>query len=239
MGVEPHQLQDGAPTAPLPTHLRSAVITCSGFLQKQGEESGPAKIDRAVKRLLRDRCLDHVALRTWNSDHSGTAAEILRLGCDKIVLIGYSYGCGWGIKRLCRELDRQQRHLRPEHRQIVDLAILIDPVPRSWFVFANVAAMTRVGKYRVPGNVMDVVLFRQVEGPPFGRNVKTARRTQLLEGWHFGTPGKLARHAPKPGPVHTHVEPEEGQVFNHLTIDDVGGVRDRILNLLKARIVHA
>ena len=209
------------PTQPI---MRSAVITCAGFRQKLGEMSGPALLDRRLKDMLHDRRRDHVALRTWKSDHAGTAAEVARMGCRRVVLVGYSYGCGWGVKHLAKELAALDIE--------VDLCVLIDPVPRTWFVPANVMAMTRAGRFHVPRNVKRVALIRQLNGRPYGRDIVVGAGTEKVLAWHYGTKAVLMKHGPAPGGVDEWKLTARAIRLGHLDIDDHPEVHREVLALV-------
>ena len=82
-----------------------------------------------------------------------------------IVIVGYSWGAGYGSIKLAQSLAKKKR--------IVDLLILIDPVYRSRLplVFRMLAYTTWFGIV-IPSNVRKVAVWRQNNHGPRGTKIK-------------------------------------------------------------------
>jgi hypothetical protein len=205
-----------------------------------------AKLHRFLEVKFHDRRREFVALRTWNSDAEATAAQIAARKPRKVIVVGYSYGCGWGLPQLAQALGAWGVG--------VDLALLVDPVPRWTWLPLKWLALTRWGVYRVPVNVGRVHYWRQVNGAPFGRRVVAGRGSGMVFGRGSSAPGKPGRPGVRSGVrcegvygamgnlfAYANVDAEEGRWVatagdDHLSIDDKPAIHRRILDLIEAEV---
>ncbi|MFP4145307.1 MAG: hypothetical protein ACLFV3_09200 [Phycisphaeraceae bacterium] len=160
--------------APEPIAVDLAIVVLPGFQQWAGPGTGCWKLYNRLCRTYRDRTRSLVLLRAWDSDPKLTAALIDERHAATTIAIGYSYGAGWGVTQLADELDQLQRR--------IDVAFLIDPVPRYRFLPAKLLSLTRQGTYEVPANVTQAYSWRQVNkrswDDPVGRPIRAADPSQ-------------------------------------------------------------
>lgn len=138
----------------------------SGFSQRSDRPHGCLRLYR---RLAMHR-MPHTELRllTWDADVRALADEMATLGTQRVLVAAYSYGAGWGARRLAWHL--QSRGIA------IDLMLLSDPVHRTWFRPLNLRALLPTGhrfKPRIvlPATVRRVRTWRQITEPPFASPV--------------------------------------------------------------------
>lgn len=203
--------------------IRASIITIPGFRQDDGPKSGLAKLHgKLIERYPGRNHVYPVALRTWDDDMWTLAAHIVDRDPDVTVVVGYSYGCGWGTPQLAEALAQYGRK--------IDLLCAIDPVPRFRFLPAKAISLTRWGKYKVPHNVIDCIYWRQVNGSPFGR-VPDHPVERLQCGGVWGTSGNLAKHATYFERACRHYSRD-----SHADLDDRPDIHARIIELIDERI---
>lgn len=173
--------------------LKLAVVTISGFSQKVWKRTGMGDLYWMIREqhaTAPDRFFMHVP---WDADFKHEAAKIKMHAADdiRIAVVGYSWGCGRGVRQLAKQLGKQGLG--------IELLLLIDPViyrPGFWFSPRQLWALTRLGKFKVPANVRTVESWRQVNGRPFGRALKLqSDDTVIVEQWVLGSSDNLVRDA--------------------------------------------
>jgi hypothetical protein len=152
------------------------VYVISGY--RQGKQRWNGSIN--ISERLRDEWnggLNNVTYLTWDSNWKAHAEFMWLIQDDKRkgktkppvnIVCGYSYGGGWGARRLMKFCNRRGVD--------IDHAILCDPVhrgPLGW-----------IGSWPIviPGNVKRVTLLRQDSDYPRGCRVKTMNQyTSVVE----------------------------------------------------------
>lgn len=149
---------------------------------------------RSIYRTLRHQYISQTTefhYDVWNGGWADTAERLHQVTTRtaRCVFIAHSWGCGHGYKVFEKAWRKCGR--------VVDLAVLIDPVPRPFrfFIPGNVFALTSWGTIRVR-NAREVLAFRQVNATPIGRWVKNGQAT-LINRTAFGSEANLERHAPR------------------------------------------
>ncbi|QDT39745.1 alpha/beta hydrolase [Stratiformator vulcanicus] len=164
------------PQAPSPKRVSTHVVCITGFLQRHG--SPYSGIFGIWRKLLGHadavRFLPH--LMFWNSRFRDVADTILtfRNGCDlRVVIIGYSWGAGYGAMKLAEQLRRRG--------VTVDAMVLCDPVYRSrlfatrWLALVGELPISGWRpRIRVPDNVSRVMYWRQTMAMPRGHQLVAA-----------------------------------------------------------------
>jgi pimeloyl-ACP methyl ester carboxylesterase len=104
-------------------------------------------------------------LRSWNSDWKAEAEFMFRLSDSnpRISVVGFSWGAGWGVMQLAKQLER--RGLSIHH------ACLIDPVYRHPYLLGQWRAFVPWIPIMVPRNVKRVTWWRQVMNWPRGHEL--------------------------------------------------------------------
>ena len=202
------------------------VICASGFGVDEDDNS---HVESMAQHLM-DVCEGdrvRVYYRPWDTPWHHCARWLHKQATPecRTIFLGHSYGCGWGLKRFEQEWFRKGR--------LIDLAILIDPVPRAFnlFFFGNLFSLTRWGVVRT--RARQVLLFRQVNDDPFGRPVRLKGEDQTLDTYIYGSAENLVRYAPSYPNVRQVIDDDVG----HTTIDGLPNVRriaySRIRQLLQ------
>jgi pimeloyl-ACP methyl ester carboxylesterase len=147
--------------------IRTFVVPITGFTQGPARITGQEHLWRKIRLLCNDSATILPPLQ-WDSDWKAWAAWIARnadrLDC-RVVVLGYSYGGGWGAVKLAAALDLFEID--------VDQLVLCDAVGRSrWKVpnFLNLVSWDW-RKVRLPGNVLECRWYFQREAAPFGQEV--------------------------------------------------------------------
>lgn len=201
--------------------LRASIIVALGHGNTESMQTDLRVVYNELAQY-RSRDVD-VSLCPFNADWKARAWRLHQNGerGAKIIFVGHSYGCGWGLKRFARFLDDNARD--------VSLAFLIDPVIR-WFQFLtplNVISLTRWGEFKLPANVHRTYTWRQVNASPPGRYVRGDGDVQRLV---YGSKDMLAKYA----------RPDESQFVDatvtHETIDGLDEVREVIYDLVREEL---
>jgi hypothetical protein len=200
------------------------IISASGFGIDEADDSAVHTMHHSIRATYQGAWPQaEILYRPWDAAWHHIARRLHKAsvpGCPTVFL-GHSYGCGWGLKRFEQEWQRKGR--------MVDLAMLIDPVPRAFnlFFIGNLFSLTRWGVVRT--RARHVLLFRQVNFSPYGRKVQLKvpddqELTQLV----FGSARNLARYAPE---VHL----DERIVDDHITHNTIDG-RAEVADAISAKL---
>ena len=197
------------------------VVTASGFGVDEDDDSGMLQLHYAIRERYQGIWPKaEILYRPWNAPWSHLAKRLHKVaipGCPTVFL-GHSYGCGWGLKKFEKAWRRCGRK--------IDLAVLIDPVPRAfgWFLIGNLFALTRWGVVRTWAR--QVRLVRQLNNIPMGRPAKLMNPDdQAIERVIFGTDKKFARYVPNA----LIDELVHDDTIIHINIDSRPEVQDRVL----------
>jgi hypothetical protein len=206
------------------------IISASGFGNDQDDDSHILRLHYQLRdeyQGLWPRA--EILYRPWDAPWHHLARRLNRAsipGCPTVFL-AHSYGCGWGLKRFEQQWRRCGR--------TVDLAILIDPIPRAFNVLfvGNLFSLTRWGVVRT--RARHVLAVRQVNNIPAGRRVQLRNPDgQELEQWVYGSRSNIRRYAGSTSPS----EIVYDDTVTHTTIDGrpvvQGMVMDRIRSYLAA-----
>lgn len=83
----------------------TAIACISGFTETDRDSTGMDQLQRAIAADYETRGnVEVYDLRPWKHDAKGFAALMKRDGISQAIVIGYSWGGGYGSPRLCREL---------------------------------------------------------------------------------------------------------------------------------------
>lgn len=166
MSVSPHN--DLVDRPPIRVHQ-----CISGFTQDEKRIHGVFKLAEKLHDFGHNNCVSRVSLRPWNSRWSEVAEHIWLLGqhhqTDVIVNVyAYSYGVGWGVAQLCKEL--QKRGIQ------VHSVVASDGVFRHPNIFMRWTSLLRRDLafspvIRIPANVVTVVPFHQTLNRPQGHKI--------------------------------------------------------------------
>ena len=143
----------------------TALIFLSGFTQTEQFGSGMDNVQRHCARIFRDDA-DVYDLRPWNVNTRGLANLMERNGVKKAILAGYSWGAGFALVNLSKQLIKKGIS--------VELAPLCDPVDRAgWLpawslltVFSFRSMLSKFGTVKIPDGVKHVVGLRQNYNSP-------------------------------------------------------------------------
>lgn len=149
-------------------------IACiSGFTETDREATGTDLLHREIERRWGRRPdVEVYDLRPWKHDAAGFAALMDRDDISEAIVIGYSWGAGYGSPRLCREILR--------HGIRIPLVLLCDPVYRpQWLpawgpanVFGFRALFPRSAVIQFPAGVEQILGVRQASTIPQGHRVQ-------------------------------------------------------------------
>lgn len=148
------------------------IATISGFRESDLEGSGTEDTHRKILRPLADGRALVYDVRPWNASPRAFAAMMVRDGIDRLVIVGYSWGAGYGAQRLARACAR--------FGIVVELMLLCDPVFRplwlpAWGVanlFGFRALIPRSACIEIPANVRRVASVFQRQTVPQGHPVR-------------------------------------------------------------------
>lgn len=153
-----------------------AIFCITGF--REGEEafSGTEKLHGIIRERFGD-VAQVFDLRPWDHDWKALAAMVSRQGIREVIVIGYSWGGGFGAQVFARELEK--------HGIVVVLMGLCDAVFRPlwlWKKFpANVLSIRSIlpgsAKIEIAKNVMRVFGVYQTETVPKGHTWKIPPHT--------------------------------------------------------------
>lgn len=171
--------------------VRLTIVLATGFTVKESDPSGIRDLYWAMKEKYGAVEVE-ILYRTWNSkwkNIAGRLHQIMDLDNARTIFIGHSWGCGYGYRQFETEWEKCGRN--------VDLACLIDPVPRwfKWLIFLNpIGGLSRIGRFGVR-NARQILLFRQVNNTPAGRDVKVNEQITTVTRWVYGSQPNLKKHA--------------------------------------------
>lgn len=142
------------------------VILISGFTQNIGRPTGFDKLWAKLRRAVKPEVVLTPPL-VWNTDWKRWANFICRTSIDQpeIVVIGYSWGVGYGAVKLANELKKRGDNYQISH------SVFCDPVYHSWM--RPWRAFFNSSKIVLPRNINceGLVWFRQHEGKPMGADL--------------------------------------------------------------------
>lgn len=159
------------------------TVYVMGFTQDLGTLTRLQRAyDRTCKQIKPET--DRVLLFPWNADWNAVAEHIFRFSQNgdppRIRACGYSWGAGWGVWKLCRELDR--RNVR------IDRLALIDPVHRHpnplrrWRTLTSLIPRVLPTPILYPNNIIgDVLWFGQKKNWPRSHPVVIEGRAKQPE----------------------------------------------------------
>jgi len=195
---------------------RVAIVIIPGYKQGVMPGTGPAIIYDHLYRAYDSRSEAVLLFRSWKSSATETARLLNSKRPTRLAVIGYSYGCGWGIPQLAKAVAPFNLPL--------DMAILIDPVPRYRGIFKPLS-LTRLTKYRVPRYIGRVHTFRQCNASPYGRQLVAYAGTRVEIQQVYGSVENLRRHG---GPGHHTVDNN----MDHSSIDNDSRIRKAVLKII-------
>jgi pimeloyl-ACP methyl ester carboxylesterase len=198
----------------------------SGFGNRAYSRSDIRSIYRELRQLYISPTTEfHYGV--WNGQWKDTAERLHQVATRhaRCVFVAHSWGCGHAYKVFERAWGKCGRS--------IDLAVLIDPVPRPFrlFVPGNLWAMTTWGKVKVK-NAREVLAFRQTNGRPMGRRVVDGMET-YIQRLAFGSKANLDKYAPRA------IEPNRvyDETMHHESIDADERVQSRIFTEIASKVV--
>lgn len=160
--------------------IRNFIYVIGGFTQKTGSDTG---LMRLWARLFKwraknyDHAFTFLMPREWD-DATKEMAELVKRHAIRdanpgIIIVGYSWGAGYGSIQLAKSLAKKKR--------TVDLMLLIDPVYRSKLplIFRLLAYTTWFG-IKIPPNVLKVAVWRQNNNGPRGTKIKLEDKSKTI-----------------------------------------------------------
>ena len=199
------------------------VMVFAGWRQAidpRADGVGMMRLTERIRREFQGRRGHAVLLYPWDTSPTIPAQAVEALRPRNLVAVAYSYGAGWALPRFAEALHKHCRGSR------IDLACLIDPVPRWRFAPLRWISLTRWGAYSVPARVDRVAYWRQVNASPFGRAVMPADEYATLRAEAFGTHAMLRRHRLR------HEKASASGAVGHDNIDEREDVHRDILRLI-------
>lgn len=149
--------------------LNTIVVFISGFSQSSKQLNGVLLAFQKAAASRRENSIEGVRFeyRIWKDDWEAFAAYCHFLGAQNVCIVGYSWGGGWGARKLAE-------HLR--HKGIaVPRMFLADAVYRSGLVPkwlpANPLSIMQLSKIKLPSNVGHVTWMRQKQTRLRGHDV--------------------------------------------------------------------
>lgn len=141
------------------------LVLVSGFTQNDGKPTGMLNL---FQRLTEFRSpTTSVELLPWYADFNQKAENILLCASTetrpKIMTVGYSYGGGWGLTQLHKQLKKRGL--------VVGHAIYCDAVYRSGNWLTAWRSLVPYPFVRVADNVRHVSWLRQKQGKPMGHDL--------------------------------------------------------------------
>lgn len=162
--------------------MRTLVLFISGFTQSAKRHNGVFDLfEWALAERRRQNVQGaRIEYRAWKSDWTAVAEYCQDLGIGRVVIIGYSWGVGWGARKLATRLDRRGI--------VVPHLLSCDGVYRGRF--SRLRSLINSGplapKIVVPSNVRRVTWLRQGINKPQGHEIAAAneQRTKIeLPTW--------------------------------------------------------
>lgn len=200
--------------------LASIILYC-GFRQIPHRGTGMQKLYRRIcTEVAYDRRkFPLVALRPWDSDFATDAELIEQAASQRLILVGYSYGCGWAIPQLAKRI-----------KQPIHLAALIDPVKR--YGVGKLRSLRLGGVLEMPSNVIKAASWRTTNDAgwfcPMGHRVTGS---PLVRNIAYGTESDLRQHAPD-------ADHRIDHRVTHMDIDDRDDIHDEIIDLIRRVIAE-
>ena len=197
----------------------------SGFGNQAYTRSDIRRIYRELRQMyIRNDTEFHYGV--WNGRWSDTAKRLHQVCLRQAhcIFVAHSWGCGHAYRIFEKAWAKCGR--------VVDLAVLIDPIPRPFrlFIPGNLWAMTRWGNVKVH-NAREVLAFRQVNARPMGRRVVDGMATIVRHA--FGSQANLTKYAPHAtgeGRIH---DPD----MNHESIDGDKRVQQMIFRSIASKVL--
>lgn len=152
--------------------IASHVFVITGFTQ---DAATPTRLTDLWLSLHSRLPGASVQLRPWNCDWRAEAELIRRTSTNSptVVLVGYSWGAGWGVTRLASQLAKRGLG--------VSRAFLIDPVYRHPYWLGNWRAFLPWWPIRIPANVAHVTWWRQEMDWPAGHDLRADGDATLID----------------------------------------------------------
>ena len=145
------------------------IYSVGGFTETARDSTGLEDVHRRVIKPYATRHdVEVQPVRQWKDDWKGLARRAYRDDAQEAVLVGYSWGAGWGCQKLAAELSR--------HWITVRLMLLCDPVYRPLWLppwgAANLlgfrALIPNSATIKIPSNVQRLRGLRQTNKSPRG-----------------------------------------------------------------------
>lgn len=202
------------------------ILLASGYGNKAYTRSDIRSIYRELRNLYVSNDTEfHYGV--WNGRWKDTAERLHQVATPDAhcIFVAHSWGCGHAYKVFERAWRKCGR--------TVDLAVLIDPVPRPFrlFIPGNLWSLTSWGTVKVT-NAREVLTFRQVNARPMGRRVVAGMET-YIERYAFGTPEALEKYAPRAVGDQRVYDAE----IDHESIDHDGKVQSRIFRVIASKVL--
>lgn len=146
-----------------------AIITFSGFREREGDRSGTEDLYWDVIRHFASEPVTTYHPRSWTTNVKKLVGQLNRRGIKRVALISYSHGqaAATAFARLAYEQNID-----------VDLWLACDPVYRPtwlprWDILQPLSfkAILKTGKIRVPKGIRRVVYVRQEIDLPRGHTL--------------------------------------------------------------------
>ena len=151
--------------------LRRAVVTFQGFTEDLSRETGTEALYRDVIRPRSSAEMMTLLPVEWDHPPGKLVGALHRMGVPSVVVIGYSWGAGYGAQRFAAAALRAGI--------AVDLMLLCDPVYRPLWLppflgtlpLALRALLPDSAVIRVPHGVRRVAAVRQAISLPRGHKL--------------------------------------------------------------------
>jgi pimeloyl-ACP methyl ester carboxylesterase len=146
-----------------------AVITIRGFTEDDSERTGTDDLFWDVIRKFAGREVTTIHPINWNANMDHLVSTLERYSIDKVIMVSYSWGAGYGAMKLAKKLKKTKIN-------IISM-LLCDPVYRptwvpAWMgVLPFIPALNPLRKIRVPANVAKVRWVRQFISLPQAHNL--------------------------------------------------------------------
>ena len=200
------------------------ICLASGFGTKVYARSGIRRLYRYCRGFQSKTT--EILYDEYNGGWDGTARRLHQVasGSAKTVFIAHSWGCGLAFKKFAKRWHRLGR--------TVDLAILIDPVPRPFklLIPLNIFAITSWGRFKVTG-VREVLAFHQFNDRPCGHQVRDGMGMAINQ-MAFGSEAVLDKHAPWAVGNNRILD----ETVTHNSIDDDDRVHEIIKEALRSKV---
>lgn len=192
--------------------MNTAIITFNGFRETPRQQTGTERMWQKLRGFASAGVFVHPPVK-WTHDPDEIVGLLRRQGIERVVIVAYSWGAGYGAMRLAKACGEVGIRL--------PLMLLCDPVYRAnWMPtwvgtlpLAIRSIMPATAKIKIPRNVRRVAGVRQTISIPQAHGLK--------EDGDF-----------------TVIEPLQILNYGHTAIDDAPEwhqlVIDKITDLLKA-----